>query len=137
MGLYLAVFDGDDELDGVEVGRYADFNRLRAVIAGELEDGVTGSKFPVFMLHPDSDGLWTPEEAKSLEQEINAISAGLRQLPPTTLGGDWQQDVACAVGLKMETLYDCFFDVDGEPLLDRLLKLAAISRERRLPILFQ
>jgi hypothetical protein len=55
MGLYLCVFQGDEELDGVDVGSYGDFNHFRSVVAG-LEDGPPGSKYPTLILHPDSDG---------------------------------------------------------------------------------
>jgi len=37
----------------------------------------------------------------------------------------------------MNTLYDCFFDIDGEPLLERLINLTRLSQRRSLPILFQ
>lgn len=32
---------------------------------------------------------------------------------------------------------DCLIDVDGEPLLDRLIDLAVLAGERHLPIAFQ
>ena len=42
MGLYLCIFagdDGDEELDGMEVGGYDDFGEFRDLIARLLEDG--------------------------------------------------------------------------------------------------
>ena len=33
MGLYLCIFDEDEEVDGVEVGLYSDFNALRDYVA--------------------------------------------------------------------------------------------------------
>ena len=39
MGLYLCVFEGDEELDGLEIGSYADFNVVREYIVRQLEDG--------------------------------------------------------------------------------------------------
>ena len=43
MGLYISIFDGDDELDGVEVGPYRDFKTFRDVVTKHLEDGKAGS----------------------------------------------------------------------------------------------
>lgn len=42
MGLYLCVFEGDDELDGVEVGSYADFGAFRSAVATHVEGGIEG-----------------------------------------------------------------------------------------------
>jgi hypothetical protein len=53
MGLYLAVFDGDDEVDGVEAGPYADYNALRDYIVDVLENGRAGSRFPTLVMHSD------------------------------------------------------------------------------------
>ena len=41
------------------------------------------------------------------------------------------------MGLQPANLYEYFFDVDGEPLLDRLLKLAKLSIQTGRPIVFQ
>jgi len=46
MGLYLCVFDGDNELDGVEVGAYTDFHTFRSAVAAHVEAGVEGSRCP-------------------------------------------------------------------------------------------
>ncbi len=46
MGLYLCVFDEDEELDGIDVGSYADYNIFRNAVVEMLEDGKPGSKYP-------------------------------------------------------------------------------------------
>jgi hypothetical protein len=137
MGLYLCVFDGDEELDGVEVGRYVDFDVLRTAIATHLEDGRYGSRYRVLQMHVDSDGEWSPEESEKLEAELREISARLRELPSGPYPGEWQAEVAKSMGLSPTSLYDCFIDVDGEPLLERLIGLCQLSLARSLPILFQ
>lgn len=136
MGLYLCVFDGDEELDGVEVGAYADFGRLRDVVAG-VEDGPYGSRYPRLLLHSDSDGEWSAAECAELEVELRDISACLRKLPPRPFEAEWQQEVARSFGLSPQSLYDCFIDVDGEPLLERLIGLCQLAQRRSVPILFQ
>jgi Immunity protein 70 len=136
MGLYLAVFDGDDEIDGVEVGSYDDFAFFRDAVASGLEGGNAGSRFPTLISHSDCDGEWTPEQALALESELGAITKEFADLPPVLLDG-WKAEVARMFGIKPSSLGDCFFDVDGEPLLERLTGLAKLSRERNLPILFQ
>jgi hypothetical protein len=137
MGLYLCIFDGDEEVDGVEVGPYADFHTLRDCIVRELEGGIAGSKFPSLILHSDCDGEWSPSEAGELEKELMIIGNEFRRLPPIPIGSDWKKWVVKNIGLQTNNLYDCFFDVDGEPLLDRLINLAKLSQTRNLPILFQ
>jgi hypothetical protein len=137
MGLYLCVFDGDEEIDGVELGSYADFGTLRAAVAKHIEGGAEGSKCPTLMLHSDSDGEWSPEEAMVLHSELTLISSRFKELPPEPLGDGWKAQVAREHGLYPKSLYDCFFDIDGEPLLERLSNLTQLSVERKLPILFQ
>ena len=137
MGLYLCIFRDDVELDGVEVGSYADFGQFRDLIVAQLEDGEFGSRFPVLMSHSDCDGEWTPEEAESLREELAVIENEFRQLPPIPLDAGWKQETARLFGIHPQTLYDCFFDVDGEPLLERLASLCSLARQDNLPILFQ
>jgi hypothetical protein len=136
MGLYLAVFDDGDEIDGVEVGSYADFAFFRDAVVSGLEGGVAGSRFPTLIVHSDCDGEWTPYEAGNLEAELAVIAEELQGLPPVTLDG-WKAEVAKMFGIKPTNLADCFFDVDGEPLLERIIGLAQLSQQRDLPILFQ
>jgi hypothetical protein len=137
MGLYLAVFDGDRELDGVEVGSYSDFGVFRNAVVTNLEGGAAGSRFPTLILHSDCDGLWTPSEATTLQRELEIIRAGFRECPPIALSAVWQREVTMILGIQIRNLCDCFFDVDGEPLLDRLIDLAKLSHTRKAPILFQ
>lgn len=137
MGLYLAIFDDQRELDGVEVGTYDDFGAFRDAVVNKLEGRAPGSLFPNLVLHSDCDGQWTPGEAAALEKELETISTRFRELPPIPLNVEWQRQVASTFGIQPRNLYDCYFDVDGEPLLERLIGLARLSRSKNLPILFQ
>ena len=137
MGLYLAVFDGDEELDGVEVGSYDDFGWFRDTIAARLEGGVAGSRFPTLIMHSDCDGRWSVPEAFVLEKELTVIAAELKRLPPVGYNSDWQHEAASTFGIVPSSLCECFFDVDGEPLIERLILLAQLAQRRGLPILFQ
>ncbi len=137
MGLYLVILDEDEELDGVQVGSYSDFGTFRDAVAERLERGVQGSRYPTLMLHSDCDGEWTPSEAACLEKELEEISAAFRKLPPVVLTSEWQEQVAEECDLQLTSLYDCFFDVNGDPLLERLAELARLSQRKNLPILFQ
>lgn len=137
MGLYLCIFDGDEEIDGVEVGPYVDFNNFRDCIVRKLEGGTAGSRFPMLILHSDCDGEWSPSDADELEKELISIGNEFRQLPPISIESDWKRQVVKKFGSRIISLYDCFFDVDGEPLLERLIGLARVSQAKKLPILFQ
>lgn len=140
MGLYLCVFEDDDtdhEIEGVEVGSYDDFHALRAEVASTSEGGVRGSRFPVLMNVPDSGGVWAPEEAAVLCRELSQIAHEWKSHPPRRFDeGSWQARETQRQGLKPADLAESFFDVDGEPLLDRLIALAHVSAELGRPIEF-
>ena len=138
MGLYLCVFDDDDnELDGVEVGSYADFNFFRDAVVATVENGSAGSVCPVLNTHSDNDGEWTNEEARHLLTELSQIAEVMRGYPRIEFNSEWKQEVAKTFALSPETLLDCFFDIDGEPLVERLGQLAQVSISNSQPILFQ
>jgi hypothetical protein len=137
MGLYLCVFDGDEDLEGVEVGAYADYNALRDFVVRELEGSMLGSRFPTFVLHSDCDGEWSVAECEKLRGELAEIAAELKTRPPVKFASDWQKAVAKSVGLVPQNAFESFIDVDGEFLVERLEKLVDTALKRRLPILFQ
>jgi Immunity protein 70 len=122
MGLYLCVFESDNddvELEGVEVGTYDDFHLFRSTISERLEAGRWGSRFPTLMAHADSEGLWTPVQAAALAKELATIE---RQL------GRSGRSQAAGPG---------FVDVDGAPLVNRLIELAQVAIAAGRPIDFQ
>lgn len=137
MGLYLCIFDGEEDIDGVEVGAYADYDALRDYIVRELEAGKAGSRFPTFVLHSDCDGEWSPVECEMLKVELAEIIAALKERTAVGFRSDWQKVVAKSVGIHPENAFESFIDVDGEFLLERLQSLVEKATERRLPILFQ
>jgi len=138
MSLYLAVFDASgDEIDGVECGRYADFNALREAVAKYCKPKWFRPRFQLLLGHSDCDGEWSTNQIADLRKELKEIKRQLAMLPPIPFQGDWQAAVAKQAGLSPKNLGECFIDVDGELLLDRLLGLceAAVAHER--PIEFQ
>ena len=137
MGLYLCVFDDGDELEGVEVGSYADFAFFRHSVTERLEEGKTGANYPTLILHSDCDGEWSPAECERLRAELEDISKRFRDLPAVPFQADWQKQVADLLGLKPTCLYESFIDVDGEPLLERLRRLCDVALLNDQPILFQ
>ncbi|WP_175831258.1 Imm70 family immunity protein [Burkholderia cepacia] len=137
MGLYLCIFDGDDEVEGVEVGPYADFDNLRQYIVRELEGGISGSRFPVFILHSDCDGEWSAPECKALEVELDEVIRCMKQQSPIPLSSDWQTSIAQQLGITPANAFESFVDVDGEFVLGRIRDLASIASRRNLSIIFQ
>ncbi len=136
MSLYLCVFRGNQELAGVDVGSYEDFNRLRD--AARALDGKIFRRFPTLRHNISPTHSWSPAEAARLARELDALDAELRKLPPTPFpAGSWQERVARERGIAPATLRDCFIDVDGEPLLDELLGLCRVAVEAGERILFQ
>ena len=137
MGLYLCVFADNEEIEGVEVGGYSDFDFFRSAVTDLLEGGQAGSRFPTFILHSDCDGEWGPSDCKKLLEELLSISREFKELPAVEFRPGWQKEVAKSFGLKPGTLFDCFIDVDGEPLLERMARLCEVAIQKELPILFQ
>jgi len=138
MGLYLCIFDSDDEeVDGVEVGAYADFGEFRDFITRELESGQPGKMYPTLIRHSDSDGEWPVEACEALRRELAEVAALLKTRPAIAFVSDWQKRVAASIGLKPQSAFESFVDVDGEFLIERLQALVETALERRLPILFQ
>jgi hypothetical protein len=130
MSLYLCVFDGDQEMEGVEVGPYSDYNSLRSYVVKNLEGGAAGSVYPTFVLHSDCDGTWSTDECVRLRAELGSIHAGMRELPPASpAGGQPGSHPRCAL--------DSFTDVDGQVLIERLQALVEVAIQRGRPILFQ
>ena len=141
MGLYLCIFEGEDEeaedIDGVDVGPYAAFGAFRDYLASELENGRPGSRFPVLMLHSDCDGEWSPSECQKLVVELGAISNELQARPPIGFASDWQARIAKELGLVPRNAAEAFIDVNGELLIDRIKALAEKALTLGLPIVFQ
>jgi len=137
MGLYLCIFEGDEEVDGIDVGYYADFGSLRDYVARELEHGKTGSRFPTLMLHSDCDGEWSVADCEKLRKEIAEIASALKVRPAIGFVSDWQHAVAKSIALNPRDAFESFIDVDGEFLLERLQGLVENALRHRLPILFQ
>lgn len=137
MGLYLCVFDGDEEIDGVEVGPYADFNGLRDFIIQEFELGQAGINFPTFINHSDADGEWSVADCVKLSDELSEIVLLMKTKPALPFVSEWQSSTAKAIGLTPKTAYESFIDVDGEFVLERIRHLVDVALQHKLPILFQ
>jgi hypothetical protein len=137
MSLYLCLFENAREMDGVEVGPYADFNALRGYVAGQLEGGAPGSRFPVFMLHSDCDGEWSVDACVLLRSELDAITAETRARAAVAYPSEWQRSVADSLGLRAASAFESFLDVEGQPVLERIRTLVETALAARLPILFQ
>jgi hypothetical protein len=139
MGLYLAVFanDDDDEIDGVEVGGYDDFHTFRSAVQAHLEPDGWGSRFPTLMNHEDSRGTWSARDAERLETEMVQIRDAFQRIAARPINGGWQAEVASSLGLRPTSLHESFFDIDGQPLIDRLIELARVAQQHRQAIWFQ
>jgi Immunity protein 70 len=137
VGLYLCIFDGKDEIDGVAVGPYSDFGGLRDYVIRELEKGRAGSRFPTFILHSDCDGEWSVKECASLRTELAQIRLAMQARPPVPFVSDWQRNVAQSFGLSPKNAFESFVDVNADFVLERIQELVDIALERQLPISFQ
>jgi hypothetical protein len=130
VSLYLCVFAGEQEMEGVEVGPYSDYNALRRYIVEEIEGGVAGSRFPAFVLHSDCDGEWSVADCPKLRSELAEISAAMKERPPVAIEETRAQ-------VRPTNAFESFVDVDGQFLLERLQTLVDVALQKGRPILFQ
>jgi hypothetical protein len=131
MSLYLAIFDGDEQITGWVLGHYSDFGCFRDTVTR-----VAGAMcFPLLMSHSDCDGEWSPADAPGLIDELLAIAGIFRGLPPEEPTGAFEHATERRAGAA--SLYDCFHNVDGENLFEALVALCRESIRLRRPILFQ
>jgi len=89
------------------------------------------------MMHADSDGTWSPGEARILEVELVTIKKEFELLRASGFPAGWQADLARTLGLKPSSKAECYIDIDGELLLDRLISVAHLAHERSSTIWFQ
>lgn len=136
MGLYLCVFRGEEELAAVEVGSYEDFEAFRD--AARAIDRRVFRRFGTLRVNVAPTTHWSPRDARRLGAELGELRAALEKLPARPFpAGSWQAALAAELGLAPASLLDCFIDVDGAPLVDRLLALCRVAVESGQPILFQ
>jgi hypothetical protein len=130
MSLYLAIFDGDEEVEGWVLGHYSDFGAFRDHIAR-----LCGNRFPTLQGASDCDATWTPDDAVRLRQEIKQLREALGKHPPIRLEGCFEHTAQYRA--RARTAADSFHNVDGENLLDALDRLCERSIKLRLNIVFQ
>jgi len=92
---------------------------------------------PVLIKHSDCDGQWTPQEASLLLREFDLIQAAFSNSPPMAFNADWKGTWRKRPALIHRVCLTVFFDIDGEPLKERLRGLAKVRIESDALILFQ
>jgi hypothetical protein len=138
MGLYLAIFKNEEEINGLEVGAYEYFGILRDCIFELIENSSNwGSICPTIMNHSDCDGKWEPKDCIELISELNEIKRVFQETSPYQKVIDHKKDLFNLYQIKPLNLYDCFIDVDGENLIDRLIELCEEAITNDLDIIFQ
>jgi hypothetical protein len=136
VGLYLCVFRDDEELFGIDVGSYDDWERFRG--EARARDGRLFRRFGTLRVNVSPTTHWSPRDASRLAAELGRLHEALRREPPRPFRpGSWQAELAAERGLVPASLAECFFDVDGVPLFDGLAELCRLAVETREPILFQ
>ena len=110
MSLYLCVFDGENEVAGVDAGGYSDFGDFREAVL-QLEGGQWGSRFPSLMNQPDDNGHWGVRELPALRAELQTLAN--------------------------ESVLDRFRDSEDHALAAALLALCDRAMSIQRPILFQ
>jgi hypothetical protein len=137
VGLYLCIFDEDEEIAGVSVGSYADFAALREYISFSIDGARKHTNFTTLMTHTDSDGEWSPAECAKLISELGELASIMSRQPHVAFASEWQRSVARSRDLTPSSALESFIDVDGNFLINSLLELASLAVDRKLPIVFQ
>jgi len=131
MGVRLVVKQGMAELDAVETATEDDFMYFRDSIHAALDGSEFGRLFPSFM-HKHFAG-WEPAEVAGLVKDFEAIHAAMRKLPPDPPDGNWASKLIRS-GRKPATLAEVYVDKSGAPLLERLIALARLARDKGLGV---
>lgn len=139
MGLYLSLFDCEEkEINGVEIGSYEYFGFFRDSINEIVENSSQwGIVCPNIMIHSDCDGRWEPENCKEIISELQKIKIKFQITPSCQKIIDLKKEIINLYGIQPANLYDCFVDVDGENLIERLKELCECAYIKKLDILFQ
>lgn len=138
MGLYLAIFKNEEEINGLEVGTYEYFGIFRDCIFELIENNTNwGSICPTIMNHSDCDGKWEPKKSIELISELKKIKEIFQKQTPNKKIIAQKIDLIDLYQIKPQNLYDCFIDVDGENLIDRLSDLCKEAIDNDLDIVFQ
>ncbi len=131
MSLYLAIFDGAEDVAGWVFGHYSDFGYFRDTVAKQLK----AADYPVLMTHSDCDGDWPVAQLPALRGELEAIASAFRHLPPVEPTGAFEHTAENRK--QARSLYDCFHNVDGENIFEALIALCDEGIRRSKPIVFQ
>jgi immunity protein 70 of polymorphic toxin system len=131
MSLYLAIFDGDNEITGWVFGHYSDFGVFRDTIKEKL----SAKQFPTLMNHPDCDGEWLASDLPKLKDELQLIAIQFKKLPPESPQKAFEH--TAEFRKNASTLYDCFHNVDGENIFEALIALCDEGLRLNKSILFQ
>ena len=131
MSLYLAIFDGDEDVAGWVFGHYSDFSCFRDTISAKLR----ATDYPILMTHSDCDGDWPAAQLPALRRELESVAAAFRRLPPEEPKDAFEHAADNRQGAR--SLYDCFHNVDGENLFEALIALCDEGIQRKQPIVFQ
>jgi len=131
MSLYLTIFDGDDEITGWVFGHYSDFGFFR----DKINEKFSAKQFPTLMNHSDCDGEWLASDLPKLKDELQLIANQFKKLPPESLQKAFEH--TSEFRKNALTLYDCFYNVDGENVFEALIALCGEGIRLNKPILFQ
>ena len=134
MGVRFAVRDGTTELDAVETATEDDFMYFRDAIHMTLEDDDFGARFPLFMKRWFAG--WEPGEVAGLVAELEAIHAAFTKLPPDPPDSNWRSKLIRS-GRMPPTLAEVYVDKDGAHLLERLIAVAKVARDRGVGVAWE
>ncbi|SHG56649.1 Imm70 family immunity protein [Flavobacterium defluvii] len=138
MGLYLAIFKNEEEINGLEVGTYEYFGIFRDCIYEFIENSSNwGDICPTIMNHSDCDGKWESKECVEMMFELKKVKKTFQKQAPNKKVIDQKKELIDLYQIKILNLYDCFIDVDGENLIDRLIELCKDAIDNDLDIIFQ
>ena len=138
MSLYLCAFSFNDEIEeeefGVEVGSYEYFGTFRDYIRKNIKNGDNNL---LLLKHSDCDGIVEPFESKKIINELKKIKKVLKKIQPEKNVIELRENIISQDINMYQSLYDCFTDVDGVNLIDRLMELFQYSAKNKLDVFFQ
>lgn len=131
MTLYVGLFRGDTELEGWVLGHYSDFGFFRDVVRKHF----TQADLPLLLGSSDCDAEFKPHVLPALRDELDRVAARFRDLPPIRPVKAFEHTQRLWSAAR--SLFDCFHNVDGENLLQALIRLCERGVALDGPLLFQ
>jgi len=131
MTLYVGVFDGDTEIEGTVIGHYSDYGALLDKIKETLDPSIIQN----LKSSTDCNEVWDKPMCEDMMFELMKIRERFVVLNPVHHIGVFEHNECHWRNAK--NLNECYLTVDGEPIIDVLLRYCSMVNGNGREVVFQ